>query len=124
MGEMHSMEERHSMKEKIRRIPLGERLRRAGNGRSGGPGCGLLRKMLDSPVSAYLGSARETERLCRLLPEPPKENGRLSYRDVAAQVCRMWGSPGERRRAAQILDILAGPAVEYAVKGGNANGSA
>ncbi len=92
MEEMHSMEERHSMKEKIRRIPLGERLRRAGNGRSGGPGCGLLRKMMDSPVSAYLGSARETERLCRLRPEPPKENGRLSYRDVAAQVCRMWGS--------------------------------
>jgi len=112
------------MKDKIRRIPLGERLRRADSGRSGGPCRCLLRKMMDAPVSAYLGSVRETERLYRLLPEPPKEKEHLSYRDVAAQVCRMWGTSGERRRAAQILDILAGPAVEYAVKGGNANGSA
>ena len=112
------------MKDKIRRIPLGERLRRAGNGRSCGPCRCLLRKMMDAPVSAYLGSVQETERLYRLLPEPPKEREHLSYRDVAAQVCRMWGSPGERRWTAQTLDILAGPAVEYAVKGGNANGGA
>ncbi len=79
MEEKHSMEEKYSMRDKIRRIPLGER----------------LRKMMDAPVSAYLGSARETELLCRLLPEPPGENGRLSYRDVAAQVCRMWASPGK-----------------------------
>lgn len=111
------------MNTKIRRIPLKERLRRVGRCRPGDSvGRCSLRRIMDAPISAYLGSAEEENRLCRMLPQPPGEGKHLSYRDAASQVCRMWGTPGGKRQAAKILDILADPAAEYARKGGNANG--
>lgn len=111
------------MKDRTKRIPLKERLRRSGSARPGdSAGRCSLRNVMDSPILAYLGSKEEENRLYQLLPMPPKEGGHLSYRDVASQVCRMWDCPGGREPAARILDILAGPAEECAAKGGNANG--
>ena len=111
------------MKDRTKRIPLKERLRRSGSARPrDGAGRCSLRNMMDSPLLAYLGSKEEEDRLYQLLPMPPKEGGHLSYRDVASQVCRMWNCPGGRKPAVRILDILAKPAEEYAVKGGSANG--
>ncbi len=112
------------MKSKIRRIPLRERLRRAGKGRPGNMDRHVLRRIMDAPVTTYLGENfpwHETERLYRLLPEPLGGGKCLSYRDVAVQVCRLWNTPGKRQRAVQALTILAYPAVEYVLKGGNVN---
>ncbi len=105
------------MKDKIRRIPLKERLRRAGSSHPSSTGRCVLQRIMDAPVTAYLGEnfpQQETGRLYRLLPEPPGKGEYLSYRDVAVQVCRLWNTPGKRQRAVQVLSILAAPAAEYA----------